>query len=207
MVAQQDRRFLRANSGFSLVETLVLVAVFTLMVGAISGSVWFFYRTNAYTVEQSAAVSSAGSGVTNMVRDVREATYSEEGAYPIISMAENELVFYSDVGQDNSVERIRYFLDGDILKRELTRPAGDPPSYPGTPDETAEVAHDVLNISESVPVFTYFDTDGNEIVNVDNVTDLRFVRVNVIVNVDPQRLPEEFTLRSGALLRNLKDNY
>ena len=53
-------------------------------------------------------------------------------------------------------------------------------------------------------IFTYYNGDGLEIIPGNDLDEVRFVEVNLIVNVDPNRQPEEFVLRSSAYLRNLK---
>ena len=50
------------------------------------------------------------------------------------------------------------------------------------------------------------DSTGTEITDYDNISDVSFVKVNLIVNVNPLRLPNEFMLRGTATLRNLKVN-
>ena len=68
------------------------------------------------------------------------------------------------------------------------------------------MAAPVRNIARAIPVFTYFDDAGVQIIVLSRVTDVAYVRVNVIVDANPNRAPDEFRLRSSATLRNLKTN-
>lgn len=182
---------------------MVWIAVFLAAVWAIVGSILAFYRANTYTLEQAHAVSEARRGIERTVQTLREANYSSEGAYPVIAMSTSSLSFYADIDADALVERVRYFVEGTALKQGVIDPAGDPPVYTA-PETITTVSNYIRNISQGTTTFRYFDTAGLQIANMSKVTDVRFVRVDVIVNVDPFKLPNELTLRSSATLRNLR---
>jgi len=191
------------TGGFTLIETLTFITVFTLVMIAIISSVLYFYRSNTYTVEQSFAVNNARKGIEFMVRDIREATYSDSGAYPLIDGSEYLIYFYSDIDRDANVERIRYFLDGTTLKKGVTESAGNPLSYDDGNEVIHTISEEVRNSEQTTPIFNFYDNSGGEIFNVSlNLTSVAFVTVNLIVNINPTRLPNEFTLRSSAALRN-----
>jgi len=196
-----------SEKGFTFIEAIVVISVFTIAMIALTTSVRYFYRANAYNIEQSFAVNSARKGIEYMVRDIREATYSDEGAYPIISVDGNSMYFYSDVDRDNNIERIRYFLDGTSLKKGVTESSGDPLAYDDADEVVGIMSEHVQNENQGVLIFRYYDNTGGEILNYGlNITSIAFVTVNLIVNINPLRLPNEFTLRSSATMRNLKTN-
>lgn len=194
----------RANSstGLTLVETVVWVAIFALIIPAIAASVLYFYRTNKYALEQSSAVTSAQRGMDKMVRTIREAAYGSDGAFPIVSIGANDLVFYADTDSDPLIEKVHYFLSGTDLSQGIVDPAGDPPSYGGA--EAVSTLSDYVRNQGQTATFNYYDKDGAEITDYSNRTAVRFVKMSVIVNVDPNRLPNQLTLSSSAALRNLK---
>ena len=179
------------------------IAVFTFIVLAIMSSVLYFYRTNTYTVEQGSAVISAQRGVDKMVRVIREAAYASNGAYPIVSIAANEFKFYADLDNDPFIEQVRYYVQGTSLFEGVLDPTGDPPAYTGA--ETTSILSDYIrNIEQATTTFSYFDKNGMAISNYSKIGDVRFVTVNVVVNVDVNKLPNQLILRSSAALRNLK---
>ena len=194
--------------GFSAIETVVTIAITTLVLAALTASVVLFYRANGFAVEQAFAVESGRKGVEFVVRDIREASFSDEGAYPIIAIDDHELYFYSDIDRDNSIERVRFFLatSTQTFHRVVTDATGTPPTYGGGLAATSTLAQHVRNDEQARNIFEYFDDEGTRITNYNNITDVAFVRVNLIVNVNPAKLPNEFTLRSSATLRNLKVN-
>lgn len=191
------------SRGLSIIEMLVTVAVSTLILIAMVSFILSLYRTNIYAVEQSFAINSARRGIERMVRDMREATYSDEGSFPIISASPYEFYFYSDVDRDNNVERIRFYIENGLLKRAQTKATGTPPVYPGSANTTSLISDHVRNVVNGVPMFRYYDTVGNEVTNLSHVTDIAFVVARVIVDINPNRLPNDFVLQSSASLRNL----
>ncbi len=189
--------------GLTFLEMLITVGIVSLIMVAIVNSVLFFYRANNTSLEQSYQIDSARRGIESLVRDLREARHGDDGAYPVASIATSSITFYTDVGNDQNVERVTYTLVGTTLYRSMLVSSGSPPTYQGTP-ATSTVSVYVRNIEEGVPVFRYYDEEGGEITNVLEVGAVRFVSVSVVVNVLPTRAPEEFTLRTSATLRNLR---
>ncbi|MFC1801942.1 type II secretion system protein J [Patescibacteria group bacterium] len=194
------------KKGLTLFEVIIAISVFVLVNVILTSSILYFYRSNAHSIEQAFAVSSARKGVEAMVRDIREASYSDEGSYPVISMNGNTFYFYSDVDRDNNIERIRFFLDGLFFKKGNTKSAGDPLTYEGQEEVISIISDNVRNTEQGIDIFEYYNSNGDEITEFENILDVAFVKVNLIVNVNPSRTPNEFTLRSSATMRNLKTN-
>lgn len=187
-------------------EMLVVITTFSLVVVAVATSITMFYRANMSTVEQSFQVNSARRGVKLLVRDIREAIYSDEGSYPVVAIATSSFSFYSDFDRDASVELTRYFMNGTLLQKGAINATTTIPMYNPADEIVTMISEDVRNFELNVPVFRYFDNAGIEIFNTASVTDVAFVEVTLIVNVNPLQFPNEFTLRSSATLRNLKTN-
>lgn len=194
---------LSARRGFTLLETVVWVTITAMILASIISSVLYFYRTNNYAVEQAAAITSAQRGIDDMMQTMREAVYASNGAYPIVSMSENEIIFYADIDDDQYVERLRYYLEGGSLKRGTVEPSGDPPAYTN-PESVSSISDFVRNIEQGVPAFRFYDEDGNLMTDLTDVTSLRFIEATIVVNINPNRLPNQFTLRSTSSFRNLK---
>ena len=102
--------FARGLRGYTMIEMLVVICVFTLIWGVIAQSILMIYRTHGFAMDQSMAINEARRGVDLMAKEIREATDGENGAYPIELAADKEFVFYSDVDGDGRIERVRYYL-------------------------------------------------------------------------------------------------
>jgi type II secretory pathway pseudopilin PulG len=197
------KRLMLERRGMTLLEALVWVAITSMILLAIVNSVLYFYRANTYAVEQSSAVTSAQRGIDSMIQTMREAAYSSTGAWPVIAMSETSFAFYADVDDDPFIERIRYYLDGNSLVRGVVDPSGDPPVYTN-PEALTVISDNVRNTEQATPMFQYYDLNGDLMADLTKIAEVRFVQATVIVNVNPFRAPNQFTLRSTAAFRNLK---
>ena len=187
----------------TFLEALVWISVFLAAMWAIVGSILSFYRANTYTLEQAQAVSDARRSIAHVVKVLREAHYSSEGAYPIVAMGTSTISFYADVDADPLVERVRYFITGSELRQGTVDPSGDPPAYTA-PETVNTITYFIRNNEQHVDTFEYFDSTGTKITDMNDVTEVRFVRIDTVINVSPTKLPNELLMRSSATLRNLR---
>ena len=183
---------------------MVVLGIFTMTMISVTSSILYFYRSNTYSVEQVTAITAGRKGVENFTRDMREATYAEDGAYPIAAIATSTVTFYADVDDTNDVEKVRYFLDSGYLKRGVVKASGSPLAYTGA--ESVSIMSDyVRNLEKGVNMFTYKSATDTPVMSTTTTQNVRSVLISLIVNVNPNRLPEEFLLRGTVSLRNLKD--
>lgn len=193
--------------GMTLVEVIMVVTISTIMIFAIGISIANLYKYNAYAFAQSNQVAEARRGVTRMVRDIREMTYGEDGSYPLRTMSSHRIGFYSDIDRDDSVEYVEFVLASTTLYKNVYNATGTVATYSTTTiDEQFVISEYVQNLNQASTTFAYYDVNGLPATATTSITDIRYVDVKVIVNIDPIRDPGEFMLRSSAALRNLKDN-
>jgi hypothetical protein len=65
----------------------------------------------------------------------------------------------------------------------------------------------VQNLPQGQLTFRYYTDTGTLIANPSAmISDIRYMRINLIVNIDPARSPGEFMLQGSATPRNLKEN-
>jgi type II secretory pathway pseudopilin PulG len=95
---------------FTLIETLVVITVFALVMGALAGFVLWAYQTQSFAFQQAVAIGEARKGIETMVKEIREARVGDDGSYPIELATDKEFIFYSDIDKDGDTERVRYFL-------------------------------------------------------------------------------------------------
>jgi predicted metal-binding protein len=89
---------------------LVVIAIFTIVLGAVFGSILMLYRTHGYSFEQSQAIEEARRGIEIMTKEIRGVRSGEDGSYPLVLAGDKEFIFFSDIDQDGKTERVRYFL-------------------------------------------------------------------------------------------------
>ena len=194
------------EKGFTLVEMMVVVAIYTLVMFAVMQSIGVFYRYNAYSLAQAQQVNQARRGMDVIIRDIREMTFADDGTFPLAVMEPHRIGFYSDIDRDNSVEYVEIELASTTLEKRIYNAAGNPPVYDAVADEIHTLSTFVQNFDQSTSTFFYFNSEGALATATTTVTDVVYVEAQIIVNIDPVRDPGEFMLRSSAALRNLKEN-
>lgn len=193
------------KKGITLLEAVIYVGIFTVVMLVILNTIASFYRFNGYTIAQSYQVSYARDGMELLVRDLREMTFADNGTFPLAVMETNRVAFYSDIDRDNSVEYVEYRLASTTLYKTIYNATGSPPIYASSSASlTTAVSQYVQNSLQNIPIFIYYDGDGNPAVSTTTVTDITYIQISLIINVDPIRDPGEFLLRSSASLRNLR---
>jgi len=195
------------QSGMTLLEMMIAISIYTVLMLAITTSITTLYQYNAYALEQSQEVDNARRGVTQWNRDVKEMTTGEDGNWPISVITEHRLGYYSDTDQDDSVEYVEYVLVDTTLRKFIYNPIGSPATYnKTTPDSVEVLSEHVQNIGQATSTFFYFDNAGNQLTSASPIINVRYIQMQLIVNIDPVRNPGEFMLRSSLAPRNLKDN-
>ncbi len=157
------------------------------------------YKTITFASEQEEAIEQARDALDIMVREIRSANSSEQGAYALLDIEAQNLTFYSDIDSDGETERINYFLEESELKRVIVE-AGELMDYSGA-GVTSTIASYVNNQEEDI--FIYYDSEYLEESAINNI---RLVNIQLKINVTPERDPDNYWARTDVNLRNLKDN-
>ena len=95
--------------------------------------------------------------VQNMIKEIRTMRQSSVGSYPISQAASSTFIFFSDIDADGVVERFKYFVSGNALKKGILVPTGNPLIYNEANEETLDILHN-LKIGTS-SVFNYYDAN------------------------------------------------
>ena len=195
------------TKGMTLIEMLVVIGIYTVLMGAIFSSVQALYKYNAYSLAQANEVDNARRAMGKLTKDLREMTSAEDGTFPLVVKGPHRIGFYSDIDSDDSVEYIEYELVATNFYKRIHNAVGWPPTYNfTTPDKVIIVSDFVQNNLQSTSTFMYYDTNGVLLPAGALLTQVRYIRSQIIVNIDPLRSPGEFMLRSSIAPRNLKDN-
>ncbi len=189
--------------GFTLLETVMVVFLIGLVGSALSGMIQYFYRTNDYVLQQQTAVQNARQGLNTAMQELREASYGDDGSYPIANAATSTITFYADLNNSGDVEEITFYLLNGTLYRGVTRATGNPPSYAGQPQSTSTIATYIVQSGGTAPIFQYYDANGNLLTYPITLSNIASVTTTINVDVDVNRTPGTYTLLGSATLRNL----
>jgi prepilin-type N-terminal cleavage/methylation domain-containing protein len=200
-------RSLHNQRGFTLMEVVVVTSISTLLMLVITFSIVSIYRNNAYALAQTGEIDNARRGLQTWTQDAREMDFGANGAYAIQYAGPHYLSFYSDIDPDAVTEFIEYELINTTLYRRVHKAGGFPATYSTSTPSTFTLSEYVQNNIEAIPTFRYYNNSGEEIANPNaQITDIRYIRMQLVVNIDPIRAPGEFVLEGSATPRNLKDN-
>jgi len=191
-----------------LVEVLVAISIFIFLAAAIVSLYLTSSRYNSIVWEQLKTQNEGRKTTQDFVNELRTASPSSIGAYPIEAAASTTITFYSNIDTDTLRERIRYFMSGRTLRRGVIKPTGNPLTYNSANEVIADVAHDVANTSTQI--FYYYDSNysGAEaaLSSPIDITRIRVVKITLQLDENPHLTPTPFFIESKASLRNLKDN-
>jgi hypothetical protein len=194
----------------TLVELLVAIFVVTIAMGGFSVLLLRSYTMNSFILETGVASATATRGVNRLVADLRKIRQGDDGSYPIVSGNDMEITTFIDIDNDGKTEKVRYFLQAGSLKSGIIEPsASQPVNYSATEIVTTVVPYVANEVSE--PIFYYYndnypgDTVNNPLTTPITIQDARLVKVRLIINVDPNRAPEETNIESIAEFRNLNE--
>lgn len=196
--------------GLTLIELLV-----SLFVLSIIGIVGFNIQKSLFTfsdlLEGALSSQQETRQTFNVIsRELRSASPSVSGAYPLAQASSTSLAFFSDINNDELTEKIRYFLDNGTVKKGIVYPTGTPLSYPTASEKISIMVNNVYNTSS---LFVFYDnnydgtTSSQPLAEPPNIPAISSIKLNIVViseNSQKEKLPQ--TMTTQITIRNIKDN-
>ncbi len=196
------------TKGYTLPEIVITVTILTVIVGAIGA-----FQSNIFSLNRVIQTGinnqyEAKKIIKPFVNEVRGAVSSQGGAYPIEQAGTSTLIFYSNIDEDQKIERVRYFLDGNIFKKGVIKPEGDSNYYDLNNEQISQVVHSVLseNIFEYYDSNYYGSTSTIPLIFPINPSDVRLIKITLKIDNDPYKDPAPMIAQTQVSIRNLKDN-
>ena len=194
-----------------MLEIIIAGFIGTVVLVALAGVQRFVADSYKFSFEEIQAMEEARGGIDIMIKEIREVQPAENGGYPIEKADDQEFIFYADEDNDDRIERVRYYLDNTSLMKGIINPTNDIPAlYPVNTELTKIVADYIQNGND--PIFYYYNGEwplsgtGNPLDTPSRLIDTKYMRVFLVVNANPDRVPQSAELSSGVQLRNLKTN-
>lgn len=197
---------MKKNSGFTLIELVVAMAI-TMVVAIL------FVRLSRSLTD--GALRFSGSLVAQqqiqqtlqlMMPEIRSASQSNIGGYPISAAATGTFEFFSDVDRNGTFDKVRYFLNGTTFKKGVVYPTGNPLAYVTSTESVIDV---VSNIIPSNQIFTYYDVNATSSLSTPlpspvDVLRIKTVKVSLVVNQGTVSAPSIVGVEDEATIRNLR---
>ena len=195
----------RSQRAFTLVELLVVLGVGSLVALAIYQFAFVTVSSGDEFQGRLELLDDTRKILRPMAGVIRQAQDSSVGGYAIQSVATDTLTVFSDIIDNGYRERVRFYLEGDELKRAVLTPSGQPLVY----DPVNEV-EEVLMRNVSSLLFRYYDQAyrgvGSALMHPFPTSDVRMIEVVVAIDDDPRREPNPLgEVSMFVQLRNLKE--
>ena len=196
------------KKGMTAVEIIVSVSIFIMIFLIISNFNRDIFFLNSNLQSNMNAQFYARKVIRTMVMQLRSASPSSLGSYPIAQAGTSSLIFYSNIDGDAYKERIRYFVQGTDFKIGIIKPSGSPLTYNPAQETVTTLIRDV--VPTTTPIFdyyaeTYAGTSTALTLPID-ILSIRLIRATLTIDQDVKRLPSAVTATSQVMLRNLKGN-
>ena len=205
---EQKKRMMK---GMSFIEMIMAIGIMLIGMEAMTMLFLRSWENNRFILETGNASLIASRGVSRVVSEIRKTRQADNGDYPVESGDEFDLKVYIDIDKDNTTERVHYYLLNSALYRGITEPvAGLPITYPSGDDTTEVIAGSIANTATD-PIFYYYNDDypadlvNNPLETPVSISDVRMIRVHLMVNIDPLHAPDYTNIESFAELRNLNN--
>jgi len=203
----------RFSAGFTLIELLIVFAILAILTGIIFAFQRDFFSLNSFLQKSFLAQNDVRRVITEMTRELRTVQPSNIGAFPIEAASDFSIIFYADIDDDTSRERIHYFLSGNTLMKSIIYPSKD--GYATvTPQSELLVATEYIKpvlknvmVSSSTPIFTYFDRyyagTSSPLTAPVLPSQVQHVGMHLMVDENPAIPPDPISAASQVTLRNL----
>jgi hypothetical protein len=199
----------KTHRGVTLVELIVAVGITTMILGGIYTVSTKIFSMGGYlttSLEEQAQIRRA---LKEIVPQLRSASQSSAGAYPLALASSSAITFYSDSDEDGLRERYRYFLSTSTLWRGYLRATGSPPTYTSANETVTALVKYVIS-STTAPLFQYYDKNfagtSTPLTQPVNPLAVRLVKITIITDKTPGTPPPAHTGTTQVVIRNLKDN-
>ena len=197
------------KNGFSLVEVVIVVAIAISLVIIVSNLSGNISSLNGLISQQLQSKSDTTQTLQIITTEIRSASPSQAGAYPIDAATTSSFAFYSDINKDGSTEHIRYFLASSTIYKGVISATGTPATYPTSTEIVTDIIDNVI-ISTSTPLFRYYDesatTTQNPLSSPVTVSNIRLVEISFLSDINPQQTPKPESFSTLIDIRNLRSN-
>lgn len=197
---------MKKNSGFTILELVIAMGI-TVIVAVL------FMRFSRDVTDSTLRFS--GSLVAQqqiqqtlqlMMPEIRSASQSNLGGYPIGQATSSTFEFYSDVDRNGTFDKVRYFLNGTTFEKGVVRPTGTPFQYVTSTEEIVDL---VINMIPSNQIFTYYDSAATSSLSIPlpqpiDVLKIKTVKVSIVANQGTQVIPSIVGVEDEATIRNLR---
>jgi type II secretory pathway pseudopilin PulG len=203
-------RLVKQESGFTLIEVLLVSTLMIVVLGATLTTFESFQKNTAVNTRQNEAQEEARRSIDYLARELRNLASPTNDDPDSVKRAEQDDLIVQSVaasrptGSANlrNTHFVRYCYNqatSRVVRQRLTWTTTDPPAFPAGEEcpssgwEATDFAAWIVNGER--PLFTYTMTGSD-------LTTITEIHSSLFVDVNPGRNPSETTLSTSVFLRN-----
>ena len=175
----------------TLVEIVVVIGILVLIMIAVSSFQVNILKNTKSSQDSLSNLEDAKTILRTMVNELRIASQSDNGDYPIVEASTSTLIFFSDIDHDGSQEQVKYFISDNDLKKDIIK---------STNETVLTLSNNITNDAHTL-VFEYFDSiydgSGSSLVQPVAPTNVSLIKINLMIS-------KLYTAQVS--LRNINDN-
>ena len=196
-----------SSQGFTLIEILISSAILVMLAAGFLGMQYILSKNQVTAWNNYLSIESSNTAMSVLIKELRNATNSDNGSYPLESLLDQEIIFYSDTDYDGKVERVRYTINGTQLLKGVIEPVGDPAVY-DTAQERETVVSDILR-NNTDPIFYYYnsdwpsDTTNNPLALSERIANTKFIKIFIKTSPRADTTDFDYIIESDVKIRML----
>lgn len=206
---QNGKKKWKAAEGFTLIETLMAVTIFTILIGATGLLFTTLHRNQKEEIAMIERQTTAARVLEKLSNEIRRINRAEDGSYALVAAEPHQFTFFVDLDGDHKTEKVTYALEGTDLTRTVVRPsvtATGSYNY-STPPVKKVLATGVYNDTE--PIFSYYggnyDGTGDALTGAFRLVDVKVIGITLFINTpDRVAVKSPLKLETKVQMRNLK---
>jgi prepilin-type N-terminal cleavage/methylation domain-containing protein len=190
----------KSSRGFTLLEVLVVSTLTGLIAIPLMMFIYKGLQSYAFLQAQSNTSTELSTLSERIVKVLR-------GATAVVNAGSNTLTvdgYFSPA--DVTPDQITYYISGTDLDIGVIPPSGTAPNYTYPAQNQVVTTTRVDLTMGGVPLFTYYDSNGNQLPSGFQNSQIYAIGVYVAANPSPGQVGVPISIKTLATLRNFKTN-
>lgn len=198
----------RKKDGFTIIEIIFSVLILSFILGLVGAFQADVFNLNRVVQVGLMNQQEAKKIVRPFSNEIRGATDSALGGYPLEKTTSSEIVFFTDLDDDGLAEKVKYYVEDGNLTKSIIEPDPVTYQYDENNEKIIRVIHDVIDNN----IFYYFDSNYDGTASTTPLSEpvtpseVRMIKIELGIDSDPNKPPATFWVTTQVSLRNLKDN-
>lgn len=157
---------------FTLLETIIVIFIISFIIVTIFLIILNFSNYYTFIVLEIVKQAEVNIALKEIENELKTMVYSKKGSYPLEIIKATEILFYKDLENDGTPEKIHYFVQENNFHKKIFLFNSSTLDYNFSPTIDRIL---VKNLSTST-VFKYFDKNFQETLSI---ADVRIIEVNL----------------------------